>query len=177
MKTFLFGLAALSAPRVGTSAGANPVNKVIQLLTDLEWKVNAEGLEAHRVHEEFTAWCNTQSSALTFAVETGSKEKADLEASLVQLGATSESLQTKMSDLADSIATTEDDLKDATAIRAKEQVDSRKVRAGTLGCYRHFVEGDCNSRQGDERESVHDAMATGWKRGRGTQSRGSGVLH
>ena len=102
-------------------------------------------MEAHRVHEEFTAWCKTQSSDLTLAVETGSKEKADLEASLVQLGATSESLQTKMSDLAGGIATTEADLKDATAIRAKEQVDSRKVRAGTLGSHRHLVEGDCNS--------------------------------
>ena len=95
--------------------------------------------------KNFTAWCKTQSSDLTFAVETGSKEKADLEASLVQLGDTSESLQTKMSDLAGSIATTEADLKDATAIRAKEQVDSRKVRAGTLGCHRHLVEGNCNS--------------------------------
>ena len=50
-----------------------------------------------------------------------------------------------MSDLAGGIATTEADLKDATAIRAKEQVDSRKVRAGTLGSHRHLVEGDCNS--------------------------------
>ena len=102
------------------------MNKVMQPLTYLEWKVNAEGLEAHRVHEEFNAWCKTQSSDLTLAVETGSKEKADLEASLVQLGATSESLQTKMSDLAGCIATTEADLKDATDIWAKEQVDSRK---------------------------------------------------
>ena len=145
MKTFLFRLAALSAPCVGTSAEANPVNKVTQFLTDLEWKIKAEGLEAHRVHEEFTAWCKTQSSDLTFAVETGSKEKADLEASLVQLGATSESLQTKMSDLAGCTATTEADLKDATAVCSKEQVDPRQVRAGTLGCHRHLVEGDCNS--------------------------------
>ena len=36
--------------------GANPVNKVIQFLADLESKINAEGLEAHRVHEEFTLW-------------------------------------------------------------------------------------------------------------------------
>ena len=83
----------------------------------------AEGLEAHRVHQEFTLWCKTQSSELAFAVETGSKDKADLEASLVQLGATSEILQTKVSDLAGSTATTEADLNAATVIRAKEHAD------------------------------------------------------
>ena len=60
--------------------------------------------------------CKTQSCDLTFAVETRRKEKADLEASLVQLGAPSGSLQTKISDLAGSTATTEADLKAATAI-------------------------------------------------------------
>ena len=40
-------------------------------------------LEAHRVREEFTAWCKTQSSDLTVAVETGSEERADLKASVV----------------------------------------------------------------------------------------------
>ena len=55
MKTFLFGLAILSAPCVGTFAGANPVNKVIQLLIDVESKVKVEGSDAHRVHEEFIA--------------------------------------------------------------------------------------------------------------------------
>ena len=55
MKSFLFGLAALSAPCVGTLAEANSVNKVIQLLTDLESKIKAEGVEAHRF-ERFDIW-------------------------------------------------------------------------------------------------------------------------
>ena len=58
------------------------MNKVIQLLTDLKSKIKVERLEAYRVHKEFIAWCKTQSSDLTLAVETGSKEKADLKASL-----------------------------------------------------------------------------------------------
>ena len=123
MKTFVFGFAALSLPFSGSAADANPVNKVIQLLTNLEAKIKAEGVEAHKVHEEFTAWCKTQSSDLTFAVQTGQKEKADLEANLVKLGASSESHQAKIADLAGSAATTEADLKAATAIRAKEHAD------------------------------------------------------
>ena len=49
--------------------------------------------------EEFTAWCKTQTSDLTVAVETGSEEKVDLKASFVQLEAANESLRTKIRDL------------------------------------------------------------------------------
>ena len=99
MKTFVFGFVALSLPFTGNAADANPVNKVIQLLTKFEAKIKAEGVEAHKVHEELTAWCKTQSSDLTFAVQTGQKEKADLEANFVKLGASSESHQAKIADL------------------------------------------------------------------------------
>ena len=40
----------------------------MQLLTNFEAKIKAEGMDAHNVHEEVTAWCNTQSSDLTFLV-------------------------------------------------------------------------------------------------------------
>ena len=67
MKTFLFGFAALSLPSSGSAVSANRVNKVVQLLTDLEAKIKAEGVEAHRVLEEFAAWCKTISSDLAVA--------------------------------------------------------------------------------------------------------------
>ena len=41
------------------------MNRVIQLLTNLEAKIKAEGLDARKAREEFAAWCNTQSSDLT----------------------------------------------------------------------------------------------------------------
>ena len=128
------------------------MNKVIQLLTDLELRIKAEGLEAHRVHEEFTAWCKVQPSDLTFGVETGSKEKADLEASLVQLGVTSETLQIKISDLAGNFATAEAVLKATTAFRAKEHADFEKSEQELL----------------DVIDTLARAIETFWKRGRST---------
>ena len=56
-------------------------------------------------------------------MKTRSKDKVDMEASLVQLGGTSEIFQTKISDLTESTATTEADLNDATVIRAKKRAD------------------------------------------------------
>ena len=67
-----------------------------------------ERLEAHGVREEFAAWCKTQTSDLTVAVETRSEEKVDLKASFVQLGATSESLQTKTRDLVGCVTITKE---------------------------------------------------------------------
>ena len=112
MKTLLLGFAALFLPSFGSAASANPVNKVVQLLTDLEAKINAEGVEAHRAHEEFAAWC-----------------KQSL------LGASSESLQTKIDDLAGSAATMDADLKAAAAIRAKEHADFEKLQKELLDCW------------------------------------------
>ena len=63
-----------------------------------------ERLEAHGVREEFTAWCKTQTSDLTVAVETGSEEKA----SFVQLGAASESLRSKTRDLVGCVTITKE---------------------------------------------------------------------
>ena len=67
-----------------------------------------ERFEAHRVREEFTAWCKTQSSDLTVAVETGSEEKAVQKASFDQLGATSESIRTKIRELVERVTTTKE---------------------------------------------------------------------
>ena len=61
MLAIVFGFAALSPP----FQDANPLKKVFQILTNLESKIKAEGVDAHKARDEFTAWCNTQSSGLT----------------------------------------------------------------------------------------------------------------
>ena len=47
----MFGFAVLSLPFIGSAAGANPVNKVIQFLTNFEAKIKTGRVEAHKVHE------------------------------------------------------------------------------------------------------------------------------
>ena len=67
-----------------------------------------ERLEAYGVREEFSAWCKTQTSDLTVAVEKGSEEKVDVKASSAQLGAASESLRTKIRDLGGCVTITKE---------------------------------------------------------------------
>eukprot|EP00450_Noctiluca_scintillans_P038852 CAMPEP_0194476928 /NCGR_PEP_ID=MMETSP0253-20130528/727_1 /TAXON_ID=2966 /ORGANISM="Noctiluca scintillans" /LENGTH=181 /DNA_ID=CAMNT_0039315835 /DNA_START=53 /DNA_END=594 /DNA_ORIENTATION=+ len=121
MKAFLFTVTVLSSP-FACAAEASPVNKVVQLLSDLEIKIKAESSEANELHEKFSTWCKEQSKNLAFSVDTDQEDVNDLKASLQQLNAESAVLRSKIEDLASSSAASEVDLKSATDIRDEEHV-------------------------------------------------------
>jgi len=102
---------------------ASPIAKVIQMLSDLQAKILAEGAEAQKVYEEFAEFCEHRSKDLQFDIKTGETEKAELEAAIAKEIATAGSLGEKIDELAASIAADEGDLKAATAIRTKENAD------------------------------------------------------
>ena len=91
------------------------MNKVIS--TDLGAKTTTRGAGAKRTqHKVFTDWCRSRTSDFSFAVGT---KKKDLEAKLVQLGASSEVVQAKVDGLAASDETPEADLKASSVVRQK----------------------------------------------------------
>lgn len=110
--------AAFAAHRVYAT---NPIGKVVQLLSDLEAKITADGQEATKVYEEFAKLCEDRSKDLGFELKTGKSEKATLEASIAKATASMGSHSTKIEELTASIAQDEADLKAATEIRAKER--------------------------------------------------------
>jgi len=102
---------------------ASPIAKVMQMLSDLQAKILAEGAEAQKVYEEFAEFCEHRSKDLQFEIKTGETEKAELEATIAKEIATAGSLSEKIDELAAGIAADEGDLKAATAIRTKENTD------------------------------------------------------
>ena len=76
-------VSVLSILTVGTVA--NPVNKVVQLLSDLETKTR-EGVEVKQIHERSLIGVSRKKVILLCAVQT---EQADEEAQLAQLAAAS----------------------------------------------------------------------------------------
>jgi len=102
---------------------ASPIAKVMQMLSDLQAKILAEGAEAQKVYEEFAEFCEHRSKDLQFEIKTGKTEKAELEATIAKEIATAGSLGEKIDELAAGIAADEGDLKAATAIRTKEHAD------------------------------------------------------
>ena len=96
MKGFLVDVPVLSI--LTSETDANPVNGVVQVLSDFETKIQ----EAWRqtTSRESSNWCESQTSDLAFAVQTEHRDRADW---VAQLGATSEAMRTEIDDFARSV--------------------------------------------------------------------------
>jgi len=102
---------------------ASPIAKIIQMISDLQAKILAEGAQSQKVYEEFAEYCEHRSKDLQYEIKTGKDEKAELEATIAKEDAKSGALGEKIDELAGAIATDEGDLKKATEIREKEFAD------------------------------------------------------
>jgi len=103
-----------------TANEVNPIEKVVQMMSDLETKIIGEGKECQKTYDEFAEWCEDRSKDLQFEIKTGKANAADLAATIQKETATAEELTAKIEDLSGDIAADEADLKKATAIREKE---------------------------------------------------------
>merc|ERR1719405_169825 len=122
MKSMALTALVLLASIAGADASStDPIEKVLQMISDLEGKIIAEGNDAQKVYDEFSEFCEDRSRELGFEIKTGKQEKKDLEATIANEAATAESLNAKIEELSGAIAVDEADLKAATEIRAKEQ--------------------------------------------------------
>jgi len=114
-------VALLGTP--GRAIEASPIAKIIQMISDLQAKILAEGAESQRIYEEFAEFCEHRSKDLQYDIKTGKDEKAELEATIAKEDAKAGALSEKIDELAGAIATDEADLKKATEIREKEYAD------------------------------------------------------
>merc|ERR1719169_225309 len=111
-------LGALPSTRADAT---DPIEKVLQMIGDLEAKIIGEGKDAQKVYDEFAEFCEDRSRELGFEIKTGKAEVKELEATIADEQAKQESLNAKIEELSAGIATDEADLKAATDIRNKEQ--------------------------------------------------------
>merc|ERR1719454_556167 len=115
--TFLLVASALFS---ANAASTDPIEKVLQMISDLETKIIGEGKDAQKVYDEFAEFCEDRSKEVGFEIKTGKSNKKDLEATIADEKAKAESLNAKIEELSSAIAVDEADLKAATEIRAKE---------------------------------------------------------
>jgi len=101
----------------------SPITKVLQLMSDMQTKIIAEGEAEHAIYSEFAEMCEERSKDLGFEIKTGKGEVADLKAAIDEETAMVAALETKVEELTASIATDESDLDAATKIRKKENTD------------------------------------------------------
>merc|ERR1719486_1167965 len=117
---FLLAFAAFS-PSEATEA--SPIEKIIEMISDLQTKVIGEGKEAQKTYDSYAEWCEDKSTSLGFEIKTGKANVAELKATIEQETSTIAELETKIESLSNDIQTDEADLKAATDIREKEASD------------------------------------------------------
>merc|ERR1719284_2160541 len=108
---------------------ANPIEKVIEMLSELQQKIIKEGEAAQKVYDEFAEWCEEESKNLQFEIKTGKAEAEELTATIDKCKSDIKAFDEKIEELAAAAATDEADLKAATAIREKENADFLAVEA------------------------------------------------
>ena len=136
-RVFVIVLATMLPNALADSA--TPIEKVVQMLGDLQAKIIGEGNDAQKVYDEFSEFCEERSRNLGFEIKTGKAETNDLNAAIANEKATAESLTAKIEELASAISVDEADLKAATGIRAEDPptlMDSFKMGGKPLLLYK-----------------------------------------
>merc|ERR1719379_1050771 len=111
--------ALLSAPVVADMA--NPISKVIELLSALEAKIMKDGENEAKAYKDFFEWCDDAAKESGFLLKTETAKKAKLESTIGKAKSDIEEAEELISSLSATISQDEADLKAATAIREKEK--------------------------------------------------------
>jgi len=107
----------------GTAAAQNPLQKVTQLLSELQQKILKEGEAEQKNYEKFEEWCKDEAVAKQYEIETGTNKVAELKAVIEKEGSTILAMESEIETAAQKVSVNEADLKSATEIRDKEASD------------------------------------------------------
>merc|ERR1719380_524656 len=121
--TSVICLLALAAFSSAGADQASPIEKVLEMISDLETKIIGEGKEAQKAYDEYAEWCEDRSKNVDFEIKTGKANVEELKATIEEETSTAAALNTKLEELASGTATDTADLKAATEIRTKEAAD------------------------------------------------------
>merc|ERR1719298_89462 len=119
MMLFAF-IGSVQASALSSGAQGNPIEKVIEMMSELQQKIIKEGEAAQKVYDEFSEWCEEESKNLQYEIKTAKAEAEELTATIDKATADIKALDEKIEELSAAIATDEADLKAATEIRDKE---------------------------------------------------------
>merc|ERR1719421_1204626 len=121
--SLLCGTALVTGTTVSGQDQTNPIEKVIEMMSDLQQKVIGEGEASQKTYDEFAEWCEEESKNLQFEIKTAKAQAEDLQATIDKSASDIKAGEDKIEELSAKIAQAESDLKAATEIREKEHGD------------------------------------------------------
>merc|ERR1712118_44869 len=109
--------------RARTRDAASPIQKVIQLLGDMQSKRIKEGEVEQGQFEQFSRWCERTAIEKQNTIADFKEQITSLTATLDTANSNIEELSVAIEDLSNSISSNEEQLKESTALREKEHKD------------------------------------------------------
>merc|ERR1719364_189562 len=80
----LCGTPLVSSSAISSQSQTNPIEKVIEMMSDLQQKIIKEGEAAQKIYDEFAEWCEEESKNLQFEIKTSKAQVEDLQATIDQ---------------------------------------------------------------------------------------------
>merc|ERR1719327_2611047 len=116
----LLGLLMIISP---ASVSADPIQKIIELITEFQGKIIRDGEVEQKAYDEYFEWCDDASKEKIFELKTATAKAEKLTATLEKATSDIEDASTKIEELSSATSTDEADLKAATTIRESEHKD------------------------------------------------------
>jgi len=123
MKSAPAMLIFLALAAVAPATAVSPIEKIMEMISDLQAKIIGEGEVAQKEYDEYSEWCEDRSTKLGFEIKTGKSEVEELKATIEEETSSAAALSTKIEELSNDIQVDEADLAAATKIREKEAAD------------------------------------------------------
>jgi len=122
MRTALL-FCALCAMANASQQQANPIEKIVELITELKAKIETDGKAEQKVYDKFACWCEKTTAAKTDSIEEAQASITELTQIVTEAKATKATLTAEIKQLEKDIAANEASTSEATNIRNKEHAD------------------------------------------------------
>jgi hypothetical protein len=112
---------------IASPVTADPIAKVITMLSELEGKILKDGEIEQKAYEEYFEWCDDVAKEKGYEVETATTKKNKLEATIKKAKSDIDDYAELIEEKVASVAQDEKDLEDATVIREAEKKEFSKA--------------------------------------------------
>merc|ERR1719217_501451 len=119
----------LACASLSHAESVSPIEKVVQMMEDLQTEVITEGKAEATTYDKFACFCKDTQNEKTAAITEAQDSIADLTGSINQMSADREDLDTEISELNEKIEANVKAQKEADALRAKQKATFVKEKA------------------------------------------------
>jgi hypothetical protein len=118
MKFFLTQLLLVAGLKLTVHTGS-PVEKVVELITELKAKIEAEGASEQKLYDKFACWCETTTARKADAIDDGKSLIGKTTTEILTLKGAIAVLASEIAELQKYIAEANDAMAQATKIRER----------------------------------------------------------